>query len=130
MDVSIIIFSIIDKLPPRKTKKLVKRKEDITLEELVQHLQIEAEYKLNTLEDYNIMSSTINMIEEEKEFKQPHKPKKSNQKRNFDSNKDQNSQKKKHACHQCGKPGHYRRECCLLKKQKGIIHIKFHGHDI
>ncbi|KAK0601893.1 hypothetical protein LWI29_028495 [Acer saccharum] len=40
-----------------------------------------------------------------------------NKKRKFDSKKNQ-SFKKKGSCHHCGKPGHFKRECRLLKKKK------------
>ncbi|KAK0587805.1 hypothetical protein LWI29_029164 [Acer saccharum] len=68
--------------------------------------------------DYKMVnsSSKVHMVEEGKEAKQVPQHFK-NKKRKFDSKKNQ-SFKKKVSCHHCGKPGHFKRECRLLKKKK------------
>lgn len=86
MDESIIVSSIIDKLPPswKDYKKSLKHnKEEISLDGLGQSLRIEEELKLNSLEDQTTMSSKINVVGEGKEFKHSNHPK-NNQKRKFD----------------------------------------------
>ncbi|KAH9780112.1 CCHC-type domain-containing protein [Citrus sinensis] len=128
MDESIIVSSIIDKLPPswKDYKKSLKHsKEEISLDGLGQSLRIEEELKLNSLEDQATMSSKINVVEERKEFKHFNHPK-NKQKRKFDSNENQNNKrKKKGTCHHCGKLGHFKRDCRLLKKQKEVSNTNF-----
>ncbi|KAK0599632.1 hypothetical protein LWI29_007129 [Acer saccharum] len=119
MDESVIVSAIIDKLPPswKDYKRSLKhKKEDVTLEELGQHLRIEEEYRINSVDEQVNSSSKVHMVEEGKEAKQVPQHSK-NKKRKFDSKKNQ-SFKKKGSCHHCGKPGHFKRECRLLKKKK------------
>ena len=130
MDESIIVSSIIDKLSPswKEYKKSLKNnKEKINLEGLGQSLYIEEELKLNSLEDQASISSKINVMKEEKEFKHSNHPK-NNQKKKFAFKENQNNKKtKKDTCHHCRKPSHFKRDCRLLKKKK---EHKFCGHDI
>ncbi|KAK0602226.1 hypothetical protein LWI29_031517 [Acer saccharum] len=119
MDESVIVSAIIDKLPPswKDYKRSLKhKKEDVTLEELGQHLRIEEEYRINSVDEQVNSSSKVHMVEEGKEAKQVPQHSK-NKKRKFDSKNNQ-SFKKKGSCHHCGKPGHFKRECRLLKKKK------------
>ncbi|KAK0581065.1 hypothetical protein LWI29_009567 [Acer saccharum] len=54
MDESVIVSAIIDKLPPswKNYKRSFKhKKEDVTLEELGQHLRIEEEYRINSVDE-------------------------------------------------------------------------------
>ncbi|KAH9720235.1 hypothetical protein KPL70_006028 [Citrus sinensis] len=128
MDESIIVSSIIDKLPPswKDYKKSLKHnKEEISLDGLGQSLRIEEELKLNSFEDQTTTTSKINVVEEGKDFKHSNHPK-NNQKRKFDSKENQNNKKKKKGtCHHCGKPGHFKRDCRLLKKQKEVSNTNF-----
>ncbi|KAH7553488.1 hypothetical protein JRO89_XS12G0018000 [Xanthoceras sorbifolium] len=49
-----------------------------------------------------------------------------NTERKFELKKNQNSNKKhKGVCHHCGKPGHFKRDCCLLKKKNEENSSKF-----
>ena len=117
IDESIIVSSIIDKLPPswKDYKKSLKHnKKEISLEGLGQSLRIEEELKLYSLEDQAVMSSKINVVDEGKEFKHFNHPK-NNQKRGFDSKENQNKKmKNKGTCHHCGKSVHFKRDCRLL----------------
>ena len=128
MDGSIIVFLIIDKLPPswKDYKKSLKySKEEINLEGLGQNLYIEEELKLNSLEEQASMSSKINVVEEAKEFKHSNHPK-NNQKKKFAFKENQNNKKKKKdTCHLCRKSGHFKRDCRLFKKQKEVSNTNF-----
>lgn len=78
------------------------------------HLRIEEEIRANNGDDQANISSNVHMLEEGKESKTPHP--KNNQKRKFDS-KNKSHKKRKGSCHYCGKPGHFKKECRLLKKK-------------
>ncbi|KAI9182168.1 hypothetical protein LWI28_022705 [Acer negundo] len=120
MDESAIVSVIINKLPPSwkyyKRSLKHKKKEDVTLEELDQYLGIEEEYRINFVDEQVNSSSKVHMVEEGKEAKQVPQHSK-DKKQKFDSTKNQSS-KKKGSCHHCGKSGHFKRECYLLKKKK------------
>ncbi|KAL5736721.1 hypothetical protein ACOSQ2_031509 [Xanthoceras sorbifolium] len=101
MDETVIVSAIIDKITSswKDYKRSLKhKKKDVTLEELGQHFRKEAKHHQH--------------------------PK--GKKRKFDLKKNQNSNKKhKGVCHHCGKPGHFKRDCHLLKKKNEENTSKF-----
>ncbi|KAL5738414.1 hypothetical protein ACOSP7_031175 [Xanthoceras sorbifolium] len=127
MDESVIVSAIIDKITPswKDYKRSLKhKKKDVTLEELGQHFRIEEEYIINSIDEQANSSSKVHMVEEGKEAKHHQHPK--GKKRKFDLKKNQNSNKKhKGVCHPCGKPGHFKRDCHLLKKKNEENTSKF-----
>ncbi|KAL5803277.1 hypothetical protein ACOSQ4_031582 [Xanthoceras sorbifolium] len=127
MDESVIVSAIIDKITPswKDYKRSLKhKKKDVTLEELGQHFHIEEEYIINSIDEQANSSSKVHMVEEGKEAKHHQHPK--GKKRKFDLKKNQNSNKKhKGVCHPCGKPGHFKRDCHLLKKKNEENTSKF-----
>ncbi|KAL5804923.1 hypothetical protein ACOSQ3_031723 [Xanthoceras sorbifolium] len=112
MDETVIVSAIIDKITSswKDYKRSLKhKKKDVTLEELGQHFRKEAKHHQH--------------------------PK--GKKRKFDLKKNQNSNKKhKGVCHHCGKPGHFKRDCHLLKKKneentsKFWNNFKINNHEI
>ena len=65
MDETIVVSSIVDKLPPswKDTKRTLKhKKEDMTLEDLVNHLRIEEELRLQDESKEHV--SKIHVIED------------------------------------------------------------------
>lgn len=99
-------------------KKILKhKKEDLTLEELAQHLQIEKESRiLESKENQLAQTSKIHMVDDGKRFN------KKKCKREPQPEKD--AKKPKGACWHCGKLGHFRNECWSYKKKPEASNAK------
>ena len=105
MDETIIVSSIIDKLPTSWTDfkhSLKYKKEDFSLEKVANSLQIEEEFHK---QEGNKIISLVNVVESG----QP-------KKRNY--NKKNNKNKKRKVCWDCGSSNYLRRDCPNLKKKK------------
>ena len=130
MDNTIVVSSIIDKLPPswKDFKRTLKhKKEDISLEDLANSLRLEEEYRLENEKEQKLQVSNVHVLEEGNSSKS--KPNKSfkNKKESL-SVQGQNFKKKKGPCYYCGKPGHNKKECYFLKKKKnapGVSNERF-----
>ena len=76
---------------------------------------------MNNSDENNTQSFNVHVVEDEKGTNKRNEGKqnssKNSKKRKFDS-KDKDSKKKKGPCYNCGKMGHIKKECRLLKKQK------------
>lgn len=114
MDDTIVVSTIIDKLPPswRDFKRSLKhKKEDISLEDLANFLRIEEEYRKQDENKEKITpEAKVHVVEEG----QSNKPTK---KRPGQFTNALKFKKKKGACFHCGKPGHHKSECRHLKKK-------------
>ncbi|KAJ0712899.1 putative RNA-directed DNA polymerase [Helianthus annuus] len=124
MDESISVSSIIDKLPPswRDVKHNLKhQKGELTLVELGSHFRIEEglraqENVLVNDEKKRAGSSSVNMVETGESSKGNSKFK---GKRKFQGNNNSGSNKKpNYPCWKCGKVGHFKKDCKLMKKNK------------
>jgi hypothetical protein len=74
MDEKIVVLSIIDKLPPswKDQKKIMKHKlEEITIDQLGQHFQIDEELKIKENEEQMSLSSKVHMVGEVSSSKKP-----------------------------------------------------------
>ncbi|KAJ9536784.1 hypothetical protein OSB04_un000008 [Centaurea solstitialis] len=116
MDESIQVASIIDKLPSswKDVKKNLKhRKDDMSLKELGKHLLVEEQYRMENKSNED--ASKVHVVEEKGETS------KAGGKKRKRHNEDYKKKKsKKHViCFNCNKPGHYKRDCRLLKRKKG-----------
>jgi len=123
MDETIIVSSIIEKLPPswKDYKKSLKhKKEDLTLQELAQHLRVEEESRL--LEGKEINEIKDDQVTEKAKVLTIEEGKKSNydnkRKRKFQSKGKSEKKKNKNVCWDCGLPGHFRHECRSKKGKK------------
>ena len=118
MDDSIVVSSIIEKLPPswKVFKKSLKhKKEDLTLEELAIHLQLEEETRRQESKDeIGAHVSKVHVVEDKGNGKGKNSY---NKKRNNKNQPKSDSKKKKGACC-CSKPGHFKSECRSFNNKK------------
>ena len=107
---------IIAKLPQSWNdfrKKLLHTSETITIDQLLTHIRIEEETRIREKKMFSESGiSKVNHIEKGTRFQ---KNSGGNKRKYPDSN---NTNKTSKACFHCGKKGHFKRDCRLLKKQK------------
>ncbi|GMP64195.1 hypothetical protein CsSME_00025581 [Camellia sinensis var. sinensis] len=120
MDESIVVLSIIEKQPSswKDFKKTSKHKnEDLTLEELAQHLRAEEESRLLEGKDNQLaQTSKIYMVDDDKRFNK--------KKCKREPQPEEDAKKPKGACWHCDKPRHFRNECRLYKKKPETSNAK------
>ncbi|GJW04992.1 zinc finger, CCHC-type containing protein [Tanacetum coccineum] len=116
--------SIIDKLPPswKDFKHMLKHnKDELSLVQLGSHFRIEETLRMEESgkgKGKDIAgSSSVNMVEDDKN-KKNNKNSKGN-KRKFHEKKNDSNKKSKMACWKCGKPGHFKKDC-RVKKNNGV----------
>ena len=117
MDEPIIVTTIIDKLPPswkNVRNGLKHKKEDLTLEELGNHLQIEEDLRKESKDE---SFSKIHAVEEGESSKKPSQDSRKRKHPSKSAKHAKDNKKKKGACFHCGKPGHFKKECWALKKK-------------
>ena len=119
MDETIIVSSIIDKLPPswKDFKRSLKhRKDDISLEQLGNNLRLEEEYrKQDDTKEPNVREN-IHVMEEGCPYK--NSKKRGKDKSKFRAQDGNQNKKRKGACFVCGKRGHFKKDCYFYKKNK------------
>ncbi|PIN18115.1 hypothetical protein CDL12_09215 [Handroanthus impetiginosus] len=128
MDETIIVSSIIDKLPPswKDVKRSLKHnKEDMSLEELGNHLRIEEDYRKREetkVEENSSKNSEVSKVHVVKEKESNKAPKGNNNKKGKQhysmKPNGQKFKKRKGPCYHYGKMGHIKSECHHLKKNQ------------
>ncbi|CAO2812905.1 unnamed protein product [Amaranthus hypochondriacus] len=118
IDEVFLVSSIINKLPPswRDVRHALKHKrEEITLSDLGQHIIVESSIRIHeNRKDENPNVGTINMVAEGKQSRSGDK-----RKRNDTSKGKATIPNTEKVCWECGKPGHRRKNCFVIKnKQK------------
>jgi hypothetical protein len=115
------VGAIIAKLPPswnNYRKKLLHMTEDLTLEQIGKHIRIEIESRIRDgiqFESNVNVNNVHNGGSRTKNYLKVNKKETSFKKKN---SKDPNKDKKDRSCFNCGKKGHYIRECRFLKNKK------------
>jgi len=115
------VGAIIAKLPPswnNYRKKLLHMTEDLTLEQIGKHLRIEIESRIRDgiqFESNVNVNNVHNGGSRTKNYLKVNKKETSFKKKN---SKDPNKDKNDISCFNCGKKGHYIRECRFLKNKK------------
>jgi hypothetical protein len=120
MDETIIVSSIIDKLPPswKDFKRTMKhKKEDISLEQLGNHLRLEEEYRKQEGIKNHVTQEKVHVMEEGNSSKSSKKRNHENDKSHQNHNGNNNKKKRKGECYFCGKEGHFKNECRFFKKK-------------
>jgi len=111
MDETIIVSSIVDKLTSswKDTKRTLKhQKEDMSLEDLANHLCIEEQLRLQDESKEHV--SKIYVIEDGESIQ----GQKGNKKRLYkDNNNNKGNKKAKVVCWGCNKPSHKKRDCII-----------------
>ncbi|CAM8923485.1 unnamed protein product [Rhodiola kirilowii] len=123
MDDTILVSSIIDKLPPswKDFKHSLKhKKEELSLEQLGGELRVEESIRMqeDVKQKETIESSSVHMVEDKgglQKFKGKKRPNE-----NFGS---KFNKKPKGCCWICGKPGHYKNECRMAKGENGKMKV-------
>jgi len=113
MDETIIVSSIIDKHPPswKDFKRTMKhKKEDISLEQLGNHLRLEEEYRKQEGNKNHVTQEKIHVMEEGNSSKTSKKRNHENDKSHQNRNGNNNKKKRKGEYHFCGKEGHSKNE--------------------
>jgi hypothetical protein len=115
------VGAIIAKLPPswnNYRKKLLHMTEDLALEQIGKHLRIEVESRIRDgiQFDTNVNVNNVHSKNTRTQNYLKVNKKRTNFKKN--SSKDPNKDKKNRLCFNCGKKGHYIRECRFLKDKK------------
>jgi len=125
MDETIIVSSIIDKLPPswKEFKRTLKHKiEDISLGDLANHICVEEECRMqeNEKEQYAQEFSKVHVAEagqaKNQSHKRPFNKAGGSTKPKF---KNQSHKRQKITCWFCGKNGHFKSDCHFWKRKKG-----------
>ncbi|GKF67967.1 zinc finger, CCHC-type containing protein, partial [Tanacetum coccineum] len=116
--------SIIGKLPPswKDFKHMLKHnKDELSLVQLGSHFRIEETLRMKESGKCKgkdiVGSSSVNMVEDDKNKKNNKKSK--GNKRKFHEKKNYSNKKSKMECWKCGKPGHFKKDC-RVKKNNGI----------
>jgi len=126
MDETIVVSSTVDKLSPswKDTKRTLKhKKEDMTLEDLANHLRIEEELHLQDESKEHV--SKIHVIEDGESSQGP----KGNKKRPYKDNNNKGNKKEKVICWECNKPDHKKRDCNIWKCKHGLNNQKVKTKD-
>ncbi|GKD79164.1 hypothetical protein Tco_1341785 [Tanacetum coccineum] len=115
MDESISMSSIIDKLPPswKDFKHMLKHnKDELSLVQLGSHFRIEETLRMEESgkgKGKDIAgSSSVNMVEDDKNKKNNKNAK--GKKRKFHEKKNDSNKKSKMTCWKCGKPGRFKKD--------------------